>query len=163
MAGSTSGGSSPTQYVRWWWGEGGGVSIEKRINRAYQLSNCVQISYHNKCSPISRSHSMTVKYGFIDEEVVSSFSSPGHKVHPFLDDPQLYYKFCDLNSSSSSSSSERSAPLVGGRLQQLMNLFSFSRNSTPSSSPAPSPTPRRRPNSGSDVLTNGRPRWQHLY
>ncbi|CAI7996578.1 Rap guanine nucleotide exchange factor 4 [Geodia barretti] len=82
-----------------------------------------------------------------------------HKVHPFLDDPQLFYKFCDLNSSSSSSSSsERSAPLVGGRLQQLMNLFSFSRNSTPSASPAPSPTPRRRPNSGEDAIVNGRPR-----
>ena len=86
----------------------------------------------------------------------------GHKVHPFLDDPQLFYKFCDLNSSSSSSSSERSAPLVGGRLQQLMNLFSFSRNSTPTSSPAPSPTPRRRPNSGGDALVNGRPRLEHL-
>ena len=99
--------------------------------------------------------------------MVDKRSSPpaptGHKVHPFLDDPQLFYKFCDLNSSSSSSSSsERSAPLVGGRLQQLMNLFSFSRNSTPSASPAPSPTPRRRPNSGEDAIVNGRPRFEHL-
>ena len=83
------------------------------------------------------------------------FFAAGHKVHPFLDDPQLFYKFCEL-----SPPLELSAPVVGGRLQQFMSLFSFSRNSTPSGSPAPSPTPRRRPNSSSENLANGRPRLE---
>ena len=78
----------------------------------------------------------------------------GHKVHPFLDNPQLFYKFCEL----SPAPSETSAPVIGTRLQQLKNLFSFSRNSTPSGSPAASPTPRRRPQSAGDILDNTRPR-----
>ena len=78
----------------------------------------------------------------------------GHKVHPFIDDPKLFYKFTDLVPPTS----DNVTPAPGGRLQQLMSLFSFSKNSTPSGSPAPSPVPRRRPLSGGDELANGRPR-----
>ena len=45
-----------------------------------------------------------------------------HKVHPFLDDSQLYYRFADLR--------PQSEAFLPGKLQQLMSLFSFSRNST---------------------------------
>lgn len=45
-----------------------------------------------------------------------------HKVHPFLDDSQLYYRFVDLR--------PQSEAFLPGKLQQLMSLFSFSRNST---------------------------------
>ena len=91
--------------------------------------------------------------------VILSLLYVGHKVHPFLDDPQLFYRFCDIRPPS-----EFNAPAPGGRLQQLMSLFSFSRNSTPSGSPAPSPTPRKRPLSGGDNLpySNVRPRCVSL-
>ena len=52
-------------------------------------------------------------------------------VHPFMDDPQLYYRFVDLR--------PKSAPVHSSKLQQFMSLFSFSRQSYPgqlSNSPA---------------------------
>ena len=99
-------------------------------------------------------------WGLLVSECMSQYLRTVHKVHPFLDDPQLFYRFADKRPPA-----ELSSSASGGRLQQLMSLFSFGRTSTPSGSPTHSPAPHKQPLSGGEglsYLTNGRPRFVRL-
>ena len=93
-----------------------------------------------------------------ERECVSDFPSPsGHRVHPFLDDSQIFYRFC-----VTCPSSDVTTATPGGRLQQLMSLFSFSRNSSSSSSPSSPNLRNKRHLSAGDDLSDGRPRYNTI-